>query len=146
MIELRRDSANQLMILMISEAYTPADLHWSIERFLSADYDVDCDRLSLFDAAAAKRIEITPADLVDLTLAINKSLQRRTRPGRARGAVVIPGGTDHPLASAFPVFNANDPEARVEQRPFETLEEALAWLGLPAEYDPAVSEHLARRV
>ncbi len=132
MIKIRRDDANRLNILEIFGPYTSADVSWSIERFNEPDFSVEYDRLSVFRSAAD--IEITPDDLVALTYGIARSLARRTSPGRARGAVVVPG-EDHPLASAFPMFTSGDPQARIEQRLFKSVEEALDWLERPRGLD-----------
>lgn len=128
MIKIRCDDANRLNILEILGPYTSADVAWSVERFNAPDFSVEYDRLSVFRSAAD--IAITPDDLVALTYGIARSLARRASPARARGAVVVPGEA-HPLAAAFPMFTAGDPDARIEQRLFETVEAALDWLERP---------------
>jgi len=80
-----------------------------------------------------------------LSIGIAQSLRRRSEPAPEKGAVVLPGATDHPLATAFPMFSSGDPDARVRQALFETLPDAMVWLGRPADYDPADKQFVGRR-
>ncbi len=122
----RLDHGQRLVILHWESALTQDDLSRNLVMFRASDFPADYDLIHLFDPRI--RVEIDHTVLVGHAIERQRTLEERGVTHQLRSAFVDVPAPLKSLVELWPLFFP-DSDQSLLIRMFDTLEEALDWLG-----------------
>ncbi|WP_440958589.1 hypothetical protein ACFELO_00335 [Oceanicaulis sp. LC35] len=132
----RLDHGQRLVILYWETALTQDDLSRNLEVFRAPDFPAHYDLIHTFDPRI--RIEIDHTVVVGHAIERQRTLQERGVTHQLRSAFVDVPAPLKSIVEIWPLFFP-DSEQSLSIRMFDTLDEALDWLGR-APFDEAALE------